>query len=476
MSRAETVRSAAERPLLFTVAVSAMLAPLNSTMIAVALPGITRDLGADSRSGGLLVTSYLIAMACLQPVAGKMGDRLGRRPMILGGLAWFAVASVGAAVSGSFPMLFAFRLQQGIAGALTFPNGSALIREVVPVQRRASRIGIVGSAIGFAAGTGPPLGGLLVSIGGWRAIFLVNLLLVAPAMMIGFGSLPRVVRTTRTHPSKPFDLVGSLALSGLLVTAAGALSFWRSLGPAFVLVVVAGIGAGFMLFLRRELSHPDPILQPRFFARPAFAGANAAVALTNLSMYTTLLVVPQVLEARGGWTPLGIGLVLTALAGSLVVVAPVGGRLADRLGRRTPVIGGVSLFTCGLLPLALYSGEVPGAVFVMTLAIAGVGLGLSSAGMQTAALEAVPARHAGVASGTYSTSRYLGSIVGSSLLAGLAGGPGGYRPVFVMIVAAAAAAVLASAVLPRGAGAGEQDAAGAMGPEFTVLPRDTAGP
>jgi MFS family permease len=117
-----------ERAVLATVALAALLVPLNSTMIAVALPRLVDDLGTSLTSASWLVTSYLIAMAAVQPVAGKLGDRFGRRPLVLGGLAWVAVAAAGAAAADGLGLLVAFRLQQAVAGALFFPNAMALLR------------------------------------------------------------------------------------------------------------------------------------------------------------------------------------------------------------------------------------------------------------------------------------------------------------------------------------------------------------
>ena len=177
-----------ENAAVITVALATMLAPLNSTMIAVALPHVIAEFGVDIASAGWLVTAYLIAMAALQPVAGKLGDRLGRRRLILGGVAWFGLVSMGAATASSLSALLFFRVQQAIAGAVALPNGAALLREVVPADRRAGRFGLVGAAIALAAAAGPPLGGLLVGTAGWRAIFYVNLVFVLPTLLLGWRS------------------------------------------------------------------------------------------------------------------------------------------------------------------------------------------------------------------------------------------------------------------------------------------------
>lgn len=436
-------RPSAERAVVITVALATTLAPLNSTMIAVALPHVMREFGADVASAGWLVTAYLIAMASLQPVAGKLGDRLGRRRLVLGGVAYFGLASLGAAVASSLTMLLFFRVQQAIAGAIALPNGAALVREVVPVERRASRFGAIGAAIALAAAAGPPLGGLLVETAGWRAIFHVNALIILPTLWLGWRAIPARPGRGTEHP---FDLTGAFLLSALLMGTAYLLTH----GPKSNPVLAPALGLALIclttLFLRRELRHPDPVLQPRFFSRRAFAAANAAIALSNLAMYSTLLAIPILLSRQAGWTSAEIGLVLAAMSGGMVVFSPVGGRLADRLGRRWPTVAGLSLLTLGLLPLALAGGGVSTGALLSGLGLAGAGLGLSSAGLQTAAIEAVEARESGVASGVFSTSRYLGSIVGSSVLAGMLGparsGVAGFGAVFLMAVTTAFLSVL----------------------------------
>jgi EmrB/QacA subfamily drug resistance transporter len=452
-----TARSASERLVIFSVALSTMLAPLNSTMIAVALPRIIQDFHVRVSTAGWLVTTYLIAMAALQPVAGKLGDRIGRRRLIIGGLIYFGIASLGATFATSLPLLFFFRIQQAIAGAVTLPNGTALVRDVVPLDRRARSFGMIGSATAFAAALGPPIGGLLVQTLGWRSIFFVNVPVVLAALILGWRAIP----TTRaTRDNQAFDAVGACLLSAVLIGLTVLLTLSKRAESAALPTIggLALIGLA-AFFIRYELRHPDPVLQPRFFRARSFAAANGAIALSNLAMYSTLLTVPILLARRGGWSSARVGAVLIMLSGAMVVCSPLGGRLADRVGRRWPTVIGLTLLTLGVLPLALAGGQIAVPVLLGSLGLAGVGLGLSSAGMQTAAIEAVGPREAGVASGVFSTSRYFGSITGSSILAGLLGTTSGdgFRTVFVMVVVAAAlSAVVALALHDKPADSRQQ--------------------
>ena len=439
-----------ELRLVAAVALATMLAPLNSTMIAVALPPIAAQFQAGA-SAPWLVTAYLIAMASLQPVAGKLGDRFGRRPLMLGGLAYFALASLGAALAPSFGWLLAMRVQQGIAGAIAFPNGAAMLREAIPGARRGGRFGLVGAGAGLAAALGPPVAGLLVWSTGWQSIFYVNVLLIVPAAWLGWRAFPRArprppTSSPRVASPRSFDLAGAVLLSITLITAAaelthhGALGTWARLG--WLMAAATAI-----LFVVVEWRHPDPAVQIRLFGRRAFAAANAAVATSNFAMYVTLLAVPLLLAARAG-SSAGAGAVLAAMSGAMFVASPLGGWLADRWGRRRPALVGLSLLLAGTLLLATAGAGISILLLVGALVLVGLGIGAATAALQTTAVESVPPRDAGMASGVYTTSRYLGSIVGSALLAHLAAGSGALTgpafigTVFVMVAGASVLALL----------------------------------
>jgi MFS family permease len=395
-------RESTERAVVATVALGALLAPLNSTMIAVALPRIIDDFGTSVRAAGWLVTSYLIALALVQPLAGRVGDALGRRPPIVGGLLAFGLASVGAAFSPSFPALVVFRVSQAVAGAIVFPNGAALLRTALPAHRRGRGFGTLGSVLSGAAAVGPLVGGLLIAAGSWRAIFWANVPIVTAALVLAWRYVPDVKGPPAPQP------------------------------PAFGLSL---------------------------WARPRFAASSAGIGFSNLAFYSLLIATPVLLSRRHGWSSAEIALALAALSAPTALLAPLGGRLSDRLGRRAPAFVGNALLAVAALPLVLDPNLSPG-VLVACLAIAGSGVGLGGASLQTAAIEAVPAPLAGAAAGMYSTSRYLGSIVGTIALGSLitAHGHHGYGAVFVMVLVAAAISTGAAGGLAPGSPRHEEPA------------------
>ena len=434
-----------ERAILFTVGFGGMLVPLNSTMIAVALPNIGRQLDASVSQTGWLVTAYLIVMSAFPPIAGKLGDRYGRRQFLLGGYALFVLASIGAALASSIWALIVFRGGQALAGAIIFPNGTALLREIVPAQRRGARFGLLGSSIAFGAAIGPPLGGILVQLGDWPAIFWVNLPIIAILIWVAWRTIPG----TRPVPSPArFDLAGAALLAVVLAVGAWLLTQVRDVSPGVVSASVAVIVVGFGLFLWRELRYPDPVVQPRFFRHRSFSAATSGIALSNLTMYALLLAVPLLLVRRRGLSEAEIGVVLMSMSVGMVVLAPIGGRLSDRLGRRTPAVAGMTLLTVGVTALALLGPQLTTTQLVLTLIVSGVGLGMGSGSLQTAAVETLDVQYAGMAAAASSTARYVGSIVGTAVLAGLVGEDNGFQTAFVMMAAAAAGALLLAFGLP----------------------------
>ncbi|HWC25567.1 MAG TPA: MFS transporter [Solirubrobacteraceae bacterium] len=381
------------------MALGGTLLPLNSTMIAVALPDIASGTGGGVAAASWLVTSYVVAMAVLAPFAGRLGDRLGRRRVLLWGLAAFAVASALAGLAPSLGLLIAARLGQAVAGSLVFPNAMALLRDALPAGRRAAGFGLTGSAVGAAAAVGPAVGGVLVGALGWRAIFLVNVPVVAAALALSLRALPRAP-----------------AVAQRPIAAA----------PA------AADGPGWLQPLRA----------------PVFRAATAAVGLSNLAMYGTLLAVPVVLAGRAGWSAADAGLALAMLSVAMVAIAPLGGRVADRRGHRLPAAGGLVLLTAAEAALAAMGSAASAVGLTGALLIAGIGLGLANSALQTSAIEAVAQRDAGFAAGLFSTGRYAGSVVSALLLAALLGGGDHAAAFFAIVAAAAAASALLALRLP----------------------------
>lgn len=435
----------------FAVALGNLLVPLNSTMIVVALPPIGRDLGADRVTLAWLVTSYLIAMAALQPIAGRLGDRFGRRRFMLGALMYFIVASVGAALAPNLLVLVLFRLQQAIAAASVVPNSLALLRGRSVEGKAGTYFGISGATTSIGAAIGPLLGGVLSAID-WRLIFLVNLPLAGLALFMAWRSLPAGDPPRRTaHP----DIAGAVALGVLLSLAAWTLTEAGTSAPAITITLLAIVAVAAIGFVRYESRHSDPVLPPFLFTIRGFTSANLTIALSNLALYGTFLAVPVILAASGPDGTIRGGLALSAQSVAMIVLSPVSGALVDRVGARWPTALGGLLIATGLAILGLSGHAADFGVLLICLPITGAGVALTFPATRIAALDAVPAHYAALAAGVTSSSRYFGGMIGA-LVAGLAlvdATDAAAGRLFLILAASGLAAALVGSQLPRHAAA-----------------------
>ncbi len=432
--------------LIGSIALGNALVPLNSTMIVVALPAIARDAHASVAEAAWLITSYLIAMAALQPIGGRLGDRFGRRRLMLGALAYFGLASIGAALSGSsLVVLTFFRLQQALAGAIVLPNGLGILRHAAG-DRAGMHFGLMGAISGVAASIGPLIGGLLVPID-WRLIFTVNVPIVSIAFVLAWTNVPH---EERRAPTTRFDVPGVIALGLLLSGAAWVLtSFGRGIPDAATLTLGAAVIAGAVVFVRYENAREDPAFPPALFRVRAFTAANGAMCFSNLALYATILAIPVLLADAA--SPLMVGVALFALSAMGIVLGPIAGALIDRFGARWPTaLGGLLIVAGALATGAVVTGEQL-VVLLPSLLVLGSGVAFTFPATRVGAIDTVAPRHAALASGVVSTSRYfggmLGAIIASAALTAFA--PASRGPVlFTALAASGALTAIASLGMP----------------------------
>ncbi len=412
-------------------------------MIAVALLDVEDDLDVSVGAVTWLVSGYLVVMALAQPLGGRIGDAFGHRRTFLAGLIAFLAASALATLAPWFAALVALRMLQALSGGLMTPSAMALLRGVVPQERRGRMFGWFGTVMGLAAAVGPVIGGGLVTAFGWRAIFLVNVPVGAAALSLAWRDLPHDGR--RPAGRMRFDVAGAAAFTAFVAAAVAALVMSGD-GVARWLPAALAAGAALAVLVAVERRVADPFVALSLFAHRPYAGATATVLLHNLVMYSLLLVVPILGERVLGLSASGAGLLIGAMTASMMVVSPVGGHLSDRYGRRAPALAGSAMAvaaTAGLVAIAADPGV--GATAAM-VALAGLGVGLAAASLQTTAVEAAPPEMVGVASGVFMTSRYTGGIAAAGLAAAVASSEAFRSGFAVLLVAAALSLVTALAL------------------------------
>lgn len=352
------------------IALASVLVPLNSTMIAVALPSLAREFGIEKAHASVLVTVYLTAMLVGQPIAGRVGDRIGVRRLATISVVGFGMFSGLSMFAGTFPVLVACRAGQAVFASALMPSVQAMLRMVTTPADRGRAFGVQGSVIGIGAGLGPVIGGVLLATLGWRAIFGVNIPIVLVVLWVLRRTVPVSVDKSSTSPQSV------------------------------------------------------PSASRERVANAVFVAAFSTQSLATFAQYGLLLLTPMLLDERG-WGSAAVGGALSLLTVGLIVTSPPGGRLGDERGRRFPVLVGLAVAAIAVAASAALGDAAASAVLLMTLTLFGLGLGLASPGIQTAGIEAAPERRIGFASGLLSASRYVGSITASILLTLLVDDVGG---------------------------------------------------
>ena len=441
-----------------TVALAALLTPLNSTILAIGLPEIRAYFDTGVGATALLISAYLVAVATMQPVAGRLGDAFGCVRMMAAGLVLLAGISIALGLAWSFPFLVLMRGVQGAVTALVLPNAIAVLRKRTPPQRLGTALGMNGAALSAAAALGPVLGGLVLLAGEWRLLFFINV----PLSLIALALLLRVQQDQgQGRASLRIDLPSLAALVLVFSSVVLIGSATRVEHPAFL---IAGVSlapltlAAYWLRSRRGGS----VVDFTFFRARNFSAAASSQGLLNFVMYSALVAFPLYLVDLRGESEQIVSLALFSLLAASIVVSPLGGMLADRLGWRPLVVTGGLAALAGTVILALLFESPALFVIVASLVLVGIGLGVSGPARSAAALEAWPPGVAGSASGTFAMMRYAGAIAGAAVIAALLGADpeeSAFRLLMLTLTVIAALNVAVSFAIhdqPRGARATDQ--------------------
>jgi DHA2 family methylenomycin A resistance protein-like MFS transporter len=370
--------------------------------------------------------------------AGDIADLVGRRRVFAIGLLLFGGSSVICAVAPSVATLVAGRALQGLGAAAILPTSLAIINNAFAgSEERTKAIGFWAALGSLALVAGPLAGGVLVDSIDWRAIFWLNV----PLVVVALGLTLALVEESSDPGERRIDVRGQLFAIGLLVGLVFFLIEGGRLGwtvpPVVSALVVAVLSA--IVFIRTELRRRDPMLQLEYFENPTFSAANAGSGLMNLGTVGALFAFSIYLQQQEGESPIQAGLHILPWTGTLAIFALVGGRIAQRLGPRLPAGLGLTLTGACFVAVALLPSQ-DGAGALLALGVAGVGLGIATPALVSAATAAVPAPRAGMAAAVNNTARQAGGAIGVAMIGAIG--------------AITAAMAVAGAVLLLGGGIG----------------------
>jgi DHA2 family methylenomycin A resistance protein-like MFS transporter len=393
---------------------------LDVTIVNTALGSIGASLGGGVAELQWVVTSYTIAFAAFILTAGALGDRIGAKRVFMAGFAIFTAASVACALAPNAAILIGARCVQGLAAAILVPNSLALLNHAYADDKARGRaVGMWAAGASLALTAGPFVGGALITLVGWRSIFLVNL----PIGLAGLWLTWRYASETTRSRQREIDLPGQIAAIAALGCLAGAIIEGGALGWEHRFVVAGFVASAVLiaLFLRQEARAAQPMLPLSLFKHRMFALTSLVGLLVNVAIYGLIFVFSLYFQQVNGWSPFVTGLAFVPMMAAVLPVNLIAPRVAERIGAAATIAGGAALSAVGCLALL---GIAPGTSYWeigAQLTIVGGGLGLLVPPLTSTLLGSVEKSRSGIAAGVLNSTRQTGSVLGVALFGSLAG-------------------------------------------------------
>jgi len=406
------------KQILAVLCLSLLVVVIDNTILNTALPTIARVLHAGTSSLQWITDAYTLCFAALLIPAGALGDQYGRRRSLVGGLTVFALGSLGASLTSSAGVLVAARIVMGLGAAFVMPATLSILNAVFPPKERPQAIAAWSAVAGVGIVIGPTLGGLLLAHFWWGSVFLINVPLVAVALV---GVL-RTVPETAEPRGRRLDLLGTALVAAALFALVDAIieapvRGW--LTPVTGAEALAGLAA-LAVFVWWELRIARPLVDLRVFRSGAFSAAAGSVTVVFFALFGSLFVLTQYLQLVHGYSPLSAGLRALPFAIAMGAVSPLSTVLAKRVGIRTVIPAGMALMGLGLLDLSTAGVHTTYPPLALAVAVMGAGMGLVMAPASTTIMTAVPAHQAGAGSAVNDTIREVGGALGVAVVGSLA--------------------------------------------------------
>jgi EmrB/QacA subfamily drug resistance transporter len=424
---------------LFVLVIGTFMAPLDSSIVNIALPSIAAQFGERLSSVSWVTSAYLLTTASLLLTMGRLGDLWGLRRLYVAGLLSFGLGSLACAAAGSLPLLITARVFQAMGAAMLFAAGPALIATTFPANRRGWALGYISLAVSAGLTMGPALGGLLLGTFGWPSIFLINV----PLTVVVAAFAWRLLGDECPH-AETFDIAGAvLAAATLLLLLVGLGEADRSgiLSLQVIGPVVASVATG-SLFIWWESRAASPMVDLSLFRSHEFSAGIGAATLAYLSLFAVTFTMPFYLLRVQGLDARAAGLLLTVTPLSMAAIAPTAGRLSDKHGSRGLATTGVTVLSAGLLGASFLTPASPLWTVGASLLLVGSGMAIFQTPNTSAIMRSTPRARAGVGSAFISQARNVGMAIGIAVTAavvgasvGGAGLPNGEGPLAAAIAA-----------------------------------------
>ena len=391
-----------------------LLSSLGTSIANVALPTLAEAFEASFQQVQWVVLAYLLAITTLIVGAGRLGDLVGRRRLLLGGVFLFTLASLMCGGATTLGMLVAARAAQGVGAAVMMALTLAFVAEAVPKDRIGRAMGLLGTTSAIGTALGPSLGGLLISQFGWRSIFLVGI----PLGIAAFGLMLRYLPSDRRQAStdRGFDVTGTLVLAATLGAYALALTLGRGSFGSLNLALLMAAAVGTALFLRTESRARFPLIRLKMLGDPLLAGGLAMGSLVSTVLMATLVVGPFYLARGLGLDAASVGIVMSIGPATAAITGVPAGRIVDRFGAQRMTVSGLVAIAAGCCAMSALPTALGVSAYILPMILITAGYALFQAANNTAVMTGIDGGQRGVISGLLNLSRNLGLITGASLM------------------------------------------------------------
>jgi len=409
---------------LIVVSLGFFMTLLDLTIVNIAIPNMIARLHASLDGVLWVINAYALVLAVLLITAGRLGDLRGQRTMFMVGVVTFTLASAACGLSPSVGWLIAFRAAQGVGAALLLPQTLAILTTVFPPERRGAAFGVWGAVAGVATIAGPTLGGLLVSAFDWRYIFFINVPIGAAVIALSVFLIPDVRVGARHRLDVPGVLLATASLLAICYgLVEGQRYNWGKIASFISIPLVIGAGVvllGVFVLVQARTQDREPLVPFGLFRDRNFSLMNWVSGVLSVGMMGIFLPFTIYLQSALGFSALKAGLTMAPASIVSMFVAPVAGRMTDRIGGKYILMSGLMFFAIGFgLAAAIATPHSTWQDFIPAFAIAGLGMGCTFAPMTTVAMRNIQPRVAGAASGMINTVRQVGAVIGVAAIGAL---------------------------------------------------------
>ncbi len=402
---------------LIVASVGSLMGPLDSTIVSVSMPSISDALQMDYAQTLWVPTAYLVTIASILLIIGRVSDIFGKKKIYISGFAIFAVGSLLCSLAQSGEQLISFRVIQGIGASFIMTSGTALVSAAFPPGEQGRALGLNVMAVYLGLAIGPPLGGILTQSFGWHSIFLVNVPIAIITIALAVWKLNECEILDK---KVSFDISGAIAFAVGLITILLGLTLGNTDGwlSANVLILVIISIISFVMFIRIEQKKGENgLFDLRLFTKNRlFAAANFSAFLNYTAYYGSTFVISFYLQRVLGIDIGTTGLILLAMPLVMCIISPISGSLSDKVGSRTLATLGMIIMAVGLFLISTLGMNTSIAIVVIYLVILGIGMGMFSSPNTSAVMKSVRKDKTGVASGMLSTMRTVGQSLSLVLM------------------------------------------------------------